>query len=65
MRSIPEFKVRIQLDRGTPFKPTHVRREGNDPIELAILIDTSKPKNERLPSIAEAAASLIPASLRL
>ena len=31
----------ITLDSGPPFHPTHVRLEGDDPIDLAILLDTS------------------------
>jgi len=64
MKPIPESKFRLSLDSGPPFKPTYVRREGDDPLELAILIDESKPENDLLPGIAAAVASLVPDSLR-
>lgn len=31
----------ISLDSGPSFHPTHIRREGDDPIDLAILLDLS------------------------
>lgn len=62
--AIPESKFRIRLDSGPPFKPTHVRREGDDPIELAVLIDVSRRENELLPGISEAVSALVPGSLR-
>ena len=34
-------KFNISLDSGPPFHPTHVRLEGDDPIDLAIVLDTS------------------------
>jgi len=37
--SIDEFNIR--LDGGPLFHPTHIRREGDDPIDLAILLDLS------------------------
>jgi hypothetical protein len=63
MRINPE-KLRLSLDSGPLFKPTHVRLEGDDPIALAILIDTSKPKNEYLPKLEEAVAGLAQGQLR-
>ncbi len=64
LKPIPESKFRIRLDSGPPFQPTHVRREGDDPIQLALLIDTSDRNNELLPGIADAMAALVPGSLR-
>jgi hypothetical protein len=57
-------KLRLSLDSGPLFKPTHVRLEGDDPIALAILIDTSKPKNQYLPKLEEAVAGLAQGELR-
>jgi hypothetical protein len=37
-----------------------VRQEGDDPISLAVLIDTSRPRNELLPQFAQAIAGLAP-----
>ncbi len=51
---------RIKLDSGPWFAPKYVRQEGDDPLSLAILIDTSKPKNELLPGLAQAIAALAP-----
>ena len=51
---------RISLDSGPRFRPTYVRREGEDPISLAILIDTTSPDNELLPSLTRAIAALPP-----
>jgi len=64
MRPLEESKFRIRLDAGPPFRPTHVRREGDDPISLAVLIDLSKPWNELLAGIGEGIAGLAPGSLR-
>jgi hypothetical protein len=57
-------KLRLSLDSGPLFKPTHVRLEGDDPIALAILIDTSKPKNQYLPKLEEAVAGLARSDLQ-
>jgi hypothetical protein len=53
----------VSIDSGPRFRPTHVRPEGNDPISLAILLDTSGPEDELLSKIDEAIASLAPLSL--
>ena len=42
-------QFRLSLDSGPTFQPTHVRMEGDDPISMAILIDTMVPKSELLP----------------
>ncbi len=63
MKPVPESKFRLRVDSGPPFKPTHVRREGDDPLELAVLIDLSHRNNELLPGIAAAVAALAPGSL--
>ena len=63
MKPVPESKFRIRVDGGPPFKPTHVRREADDPLELAVLIDVSHRDNELLPGIAAAVAALAPGSL--
>jgi hypothetical protein len=60
MKPIDPSGFRISLDSGPLFRPTYVRREGNDPISLAILIDASKPDNELLPSLVKAIAALPP-----
>ncbi|WP_353064878.1 hypothetical protein RBB77_03840 [Tunturibacter psychrotolerans] len=60
MKPIDPSGFRISLDSGPLFRPTYVRREGDDPISLAILIDASKPGNELLPSLITAIAALPP-----
>ena len=58
MKPVDEAKFRVRLDSGPAFKPIHVRREGDDPLSLAILIDVTRPKNELLPGIEDAVARL-------
>src|ERR1700679_2422053 len=64
MRPIDVSKFRLSLDSGPPFRPTHVRQEGDDPLSLAILIDASKPDSELLPLLSQAIAALAPESLQ-
>ena len=64
MKDVPEAKFRISLDSGPKFEPTHVRREGDDPIEMAVLVDASNPQNDLLPRMSEALAGLGAGSLR-
>ncbi|WP_158942694.1 hypothetical protein [Granulicella sp. S190] len=60
MKPIDTSGFRLSLDSGPRFRPTYVRREGDDPISLAILIDASKPDNELLPPLIQAIAALPP-----
>jgi hypothetical protein len=60
MKPMDPSGFRLSLDSGPRFRPTYVRREGDDPISLAILIDASKPDNELLPSLIKAIAALPP-----
>jgi hypothetical protein len=53
----------VSLDSGPKFRATHVRLEGDDPISLAILLDSSGDEKELLPKIGEAIADLAPLSL--
>ena len=65
MKPVTEARFRLSIDGGQPFKPTHVRREADDPLSLAILIDTTKPRFDLLPKVEDAIVSLRPAcSLR-
>jgi hypothetical protein len=56
MKPVDMSKFRVRLDSGPAFAPKYVRQEGGDPISLAVLIDTSRPKNELLPQLAQAIA---------
>jgi hypothetical protein len=60
MRPLDTSGFLLSLDSGPRFRPTYVRREGDDPISLGILIDESDPQNELLPTLAEAIAALPP-----
>jgi hypothetical protein len=60
MKPIDASGFRLSIDSGPKFHPTYVRREGDDPISLAILIDASKPDNELLPTLTQAIAALPP-----
>jgi hypothetical protein len=65
MKPVDTSKFRVRLDSGAAFAPKYVRQQGDDPMSLAILIDTSKPKNELLPQLAQAIADLAPNYLHL
>jgi hypothetical protein len=60
MKPIDASGFRLSLDSGPKFHPTYVRREGDDPISLAILIDETDPDNELLPPLTQAIAALPP-----
>jgi hypothetical protein len=52
------FEVRI--DSGTPFHPTSLRREGNDPISLGVLLDLSGDSDELIKTLADSLPQLAP-----
>ncbi len=54
----------IQFGNERPFRPKYVRREGDDPIDLAFVVDTRSPQENLLPKIDEAIANLAPSYLR-
>ncbi len=56
-KPVEEAKFRVSLDSGPPFRPTHVRREGDDPLAISILIDTTKQDNALLPKVKAAVES--------
>lgn len=64
IKPLDTSKFRISLDSGPLFPPTYVRREDEDPISLAILIDLSMPDSEILPQLTQAIASLSPDYLK-
>jgi hypothetical protein len=57
-------RFNVSFDGGPPFRASHVRVEGDDPISLAILLDMSGSEAQLLPKLAEATAMLAPLSLR-
>jgi VWFA-related protein len=60
---VREKDFTVSLDGGRPFPATHVRVEGDDPIELAILVDLSGSEQYLLPVLADAVAGLAPGVL--
>jgi hypothetical protein len=56
---IPPEKFRIQFDEETPIRPRQVRLEGEDPITLAVLVDTSQ-QNGLLPSLSKLISQMAP-----
>ncbi len=50
----------ISLNGEPAFRPTYARLEGNDPINLAIVIDTRMPQEGLLPKLDEDIANLAP-----
>jgi hypothetical protein len=61
---IASNKFSISLDDGPLFRATHVRLEGDDPISLAIFLDTGEAQEGLLTKIDEPIAGLAPGSLR-
>jgi hypothetical protein len=62
-KSIAESRFSVSIDDGPWFRATHVRREGDDPISLSILLDVSGGSSELMPKIADAISGLAPLSL--
>jgi hypothetical protein len=60
---IAEGRFFVSLDAGPPFRVTHARLEGDDPISLAILLDLSQPFPDLMKNIDGAIAGLAPLSL--
>jgi hypothetical protein len=63
IRPIAESRFFVSIDGGPKFRVTHARREGDDPISLAILLDLSQPKANLMEGIDDAIAGLAPLSL--
>jgi hypothetical protein len=60
---IPENRFFVSIDGGPKFRVTHARREGDDPIPLAILLDVSHGNANLMEWIDDAIAGLAPVSL--
>jgi hypothetical protein len=63
MRPVPRDKFDITIDGGPVFHPTKMRIEGDDPISLAVLLDTGGDQRGVLQAFAQAFPALIPGSL--
>ena len=57
LRQVDFRRFLLSLDGGKQFAPTHVRMEGDDPLDIAILLDVGgKEPNQLVPAVADAAA---------
>jgi hypothetical protein len=63
-KPIDADRFSVSLDAGPWFRATHVRREGDDPISLSILLDVTGDGGLLMPKMAEAIAKLAPESLQ-
>jgi hypothetical protein len=63
-KPIAESRFSVSIDSGPWFRATHVRREGDDPISLSILLDVRGDSSELMPRIADAISGLAPLSLQ-
>ncbi|GAC1364847.1 MAG: hypothetical protein NVSMB3_13410 [Acidobacteriaceae bacterium] len=54
----------VSIDSGPQFRATHVRREGEDPISMAVVLDLSGASTKLMPRFEAAFAALAPMSLR-
>lgn len=63
LKPVAANRFAISLDGGPLFPPTHVRREGDDPISLAVLIDPEGQGKELAGRLDEALAGLARGSL--
>jgi len=58
LRRVDTSKLRVSVDGGPLFEPTHVRAEGDDPIALAVLVDMTRPDSKLLPEVEDAVVGL-------
>jgi hypothetical protein len=63
-KPIAENRFSLSIDDGPWFRTTHVRQEGEDPIELSILLDLSGDTALLMPKIGDALSELARSSLR-
>ena len=64
LKPLKASQFRLTLDSGPEFTPTYVRKEGDDPISLAIFIDLTAAKSDLLPHMEDAVAALAPEFLQ-
>jgi hypothetical protein len=62
-KPIAENRFSVSIDSGRWFRATHVRREGEDPISLSILLDVSGDSADLMPKMEDALGKLVPLSL--
>ena len=62
-KPIAENRFSVSIDSGRWFRVTHVRREGDDPVSLSILLDVSGDAADLMPKMEDALGKLVPSSL--
>ena len=62
-KPIAENRFSVSIDSGRWFRATHVRREGDDPVSLSILLDVSGDAADLMPKMEDALGKLVPSSL--
>jgi hypothetical protein len=60
---IAESRFSVSIDSGPWFRATHVRREGDDPISLAVLLDMRRGAEDFTPRLRNAIVDLAPSAL--
>lgn len=63
-RPVDFNRFQVSLDSGKRFPPRRVRVEGEDPIDLAILLDVSGPQKKLIEGLPPIAAEFVSQSLR-
>jgi hypothetical protein len=56
--------INISLDGHSPFHPSHIRLEGDDPITLAILLDVSGSVSDLLPAFSKDFSAWVSSALK-
>jgi len=62
-KPIAESRFSVSIDSGRWFRTTHVRREGDDPISLSILLDVGGDAADVMPKMGDALEKLAALSL--
>ena len=62
-KPVADSRFRVRIDSGPRFEPAHVRREGDDPIALGILIDATRPAPDLFSTLGNALEALAPGPL--
>jgi len=61
--TLEPHQINIKLNAEQPFHPTSLRREGNDPLSLAILVDVSGDQRDQLSALQKYFAEWVSNSL--
>lgn len=63
IKPVAASRFRVSIDGGPPYRMTHVRLEGDDPISLAIFLDLHGSEDVLMSKMGRAIAELAPLSL--